>query len=212
MVMPNSWSVAIPWPWDPLRLSQPRLRFAPLRRLCRRPVPAAMRLLTLDAAVLEAQDVRKDLPCTVTPIKPALGFDLKFHAGYEVSCPAQGAGRLGEPAHHGVPRDTRRTIPIEPVYFSQTHSGTRDRRGRRRSGLPAGHLRCGRGQLPHRLADARPRPSGSAPSTGISEASCPAKDKQMALDIAADVIRPADTEPFKQERRWSGSRRTIRST
>ena len=47
----------------------------------------SIRLLTLDAAVLEAQEVRKDLPCTVTPIKPVLGFDLKFHSGYEVSIP-----------------------------------------------------------------------------------------------------------------------------
>ena len=31
-----------------------------------------------DAAILESQEARKDLPCTVTPIKPALGFDLKF--------------------------------------------------------------------------------------------------------------------------------------
>ncbi len=38
-------------------------------------------------AVLEAQEPRKDLPCTVTEAKPTLGFDLKFHAGYDVSIP-----------------------------------------------------------------------------------------------------------------------------
>src|SRR5690242_20338240 len=47
----------------------------------------AVRLFTSDAAILEAQEVRKDLPCTVTPNKPSLGFDLKFHSGYEVSVP-----------------------------------------------------------------------------------------------------------------------------
>src|SRR5262249_22257287 len=31
------------------------------------------------------------------------------------------------------------------------------------------------------------------------EANLPAKDKQMALDIGPSVVRPADTEPFKQE-------------
>src|SRR3712207_1318966 len=46
-----------------------------------------VRLFTSDAAILEAQDTRKDLPCTVTPVKPQLGFDLKFHSGYEVSVP-----------------------------------------------------------------------------------------------------------------------------
>jgi len=44
-------------------------------------------IFNTDLAVLEAGEVRKDLPCTVTPAKPALGFDLKFHAGYEVTIP-----------------------------------------------------------------------------------------------------------------------------
>src|ERR1051326_3222766 len=47
----------------------------------------AVRLFSSDAAILEAQEVRKDLPCTVTPVKATLGFDLKFHTGYEVSVP-----------------------------------------------------------------------------------------------------------------------------
>src|SRR5207253_1096004 len=48
----------------------------------------SVRLFASDAAILEAGETRKDIPCTVTPIKqPILGFDLKFHAGYEVSVP-----------------------------------------------------------------------------------------------------------------------------
>src|SRR3569833_2786658 len=47
----------------------------------------SVRLFTSDAAILEAQDTRKDLPCTVTAVKPQLGFDLKFHSGYDVSVP-----------------------------------------------------------------------------------------------------------------------------
>src|SRR5689334_16332936 len=46
-----------------------------------------VRLFNSDAAILEAEDSRKDLPCTVTSVKPQLGFDLKFHSGYEVSVP-----------------------------------------------------------------------------------------------------------------------------
>src|SRR6202162_1293152 len=46
-----------------------------------------VRIFNEDSAVLEAQDPRKDLPCGVTPIKPQLGFDMKFHAGYEISIP-----------------------------------------------------------------------------------------------------------------------------
>src|SRR5579872_3301271 len=46
-----------------------------------------VRIFNSDSAVLEAQEPRSDLPCTVSPIKPTLGFDLRFHAGYEVSIP-----------------------------------------------------------------------------------------------------------------------------
>lgn len=40
-----------------------------------------------DMAVLETREVRKDLSCTVTPSKPELGFDLRFHMHYDVAIP-----------------------------------------------------------------------------------------------------------------------------
>jgi hypothetical protein len=50
-------------------------------------VGTRVQLNNSDMAVLEAQDVRKDLPCTVEPVKPTLGFDLRFHGGYEITLP-----------------------------------------------------------------------------------------------------------------------------
>src|SRR5277367_1141280 len=47
----------------------------------------AVHIINTDMAVLEMQDVRKDLNCTVTPDKPILGFDLRFHAGFDVAVP-----------------------------------------------------------------------------------------------------------------------------
>jgi hypothetical protein len=47
----------------------------------------ALRLLNSDQAVLEAGEQRQDLPCAVTSVKPILGFDMRFHSGYEVSLP-----------------------------------------------------------------------------------------------------------------------------
>lgn len=44
-------------------------------------------LLPSDLMVLEAGQERKDLPCNVTQRKPDLGFDLRFHAGFDVSVP-----------------------------------------------------------------------------------------------------------------------------
>ena len=47
--------------------------------------------------MLESSEGRKDLPCSVTQRKPELGFDLHFHAGYDVTVPMQelaGGGNL----------------------------------------------------------------------------------------------------------------------
>ena len=47
----------------------------------------AINLMPTDQLILESDDPRKDIPCTVTDHKPELGFDLRFHSGYEVSVP-----------------------------------------------------------------------------------------------------------------------------
>src|SRR5947209_17791800 len=47
----------------------------------------ALTILPSDLSVLEATEERKDLPCSLTAQKPELGFDLRFHAGYEVTVP-----------------------------------------------------------------------------------------------------------------------------
>jgi hypothetical protein len=49
----------------------------------------ALRLNQTDMAVLESGEFRDDLPCKVVPEKPALRFDLRFHAGYTVSIPVR---------------------------------------------------------------------------------------------------------------------------
>lgn len=40
-----------------------------------------------DLSVLELKEPRTDLTCTVLPIKPVLGFDLRFHSGYDLMIP-----------------------------------------------------------------------------------------------------------------------------
>src|SRR5579864_747888 len=74
-----------------------------------------------DLAVLEAQEVRKEVACTVTPEKPALGFDLRFHAGFNVSIP------LKELAGDGNSLTILfRVTPLdhagEPSYFVERYS------------------------------------------------------------------------------------------
>jgi len=44
-------------------------------------------LLPSDQSILDSQEPRSDLSCRLKPINPELGFDLAFHAGFEVSLP-----------------------------------------------------------------------------------------------------------------------------
>src|ERR1700730_5518808 len=40
-----------------------------------------------DMAVLASRERRADFSCQVTPDKPSLGFDLRFHSDYHVTIP-----------------------------------------------------------------------------------------------------------------------------
>lgn len=78
----------------------------------RRPI-----LFNGDMAVLEAGEARKDLACTVTPEKPVLGFDLRFHAGYSIDLPLkelEGPGDMLSILFRVIPKGAG-----DPVYFSQ---------------------------------------------------------------------------------------------
>lgn len=80
-----------------------------------------LQLLPGDAAILEDAEMRSDLPCTVKPISPQLGFDLRFHAGYDVTIPLQNMAGQGDDLtaiFRVIPDDH----PEAPVYFSQKWS------------------------------------------------------------------------------------------
>ena len=156
-----------------------------------------VRLFTTDAAILESQEARKDLPCTVTPSKPVLGFDLKFHTGYEVNVPLKELAG-SENLLTMIFRVSPDGHPDDPIYFSQ------------RVGVPAieddehgpaylqGEFNVGEGKY-HVDWLMRDRSERVCSFHWDSEAVLPAKDKQMSLDITPSTILPSDTEPFKQE-------------
>ena len=75
-------------------------------------------LLAGDAAILDSPESRSDLACTVKPVRPKIGFDLKYHSGYEVTIPLQelAGNRNGLTAVFRVLPDDK---PEDPVYFSQ---------------------------------------------------------------------------------------------
>jgi hypothetical protein len=55
-----------------------------------------VRIVNTDLAVLESQEKRTDLQCEVSPFKPELAFDLRFHAGYRVTIPLKDLSGTGD--------------------------------------------------------------------------------------------------------------------
>ena len=78
----------------------------------------SIQILPSDLAVLESEDLRKDLPCSVTQRKPELGFDLRFHAGYEVTVPMQELSGSGD-LLTVVFRVYAGSDKLHPVFFAQ---------------------------------------------------------------------------------------------
>src|ERR1700732_5167618 len=155
------------------------------------------RLFTSDAAILESQEVRKDIPCSVTPVKPVLGFDLKFHSGYEVSIPLRelaGDGNQLTMIFRVVPEKS----PDEPVFLSQRMSVPVIDEEAKGDAYLQGTFEVGEGKY-HVDWLMRDRSEHVCSANWEVEASLPAKDKDMALDIAPSTVHPSENEPFKDE-------------
>src|SRR5215831_7811258 len=157
----------------------------------------SVRLFSTDAAILEAGETRKDVPCTVNPVKPFLGFDLKFHAGYEVAVPLK---ELAGSDNHltMVFRVYPEGKAEEAAYFSQHWNVPQIDEDAGGAAQLAGTFDVGEGKY-HVDWLMRDRAERVCSFSWDAEASLPQKDKQMALDIAAGMIKPAETELFKQE-------------
>ncbi len=156
-----------------------------------------VRLLTSDLALLEAQDNRKDLPCTVTPAKAALGFDLKFHAGYEVNLNLKDLAG-SENLLSLVFRVTPDGHPEQAVHFSQHVTVPMIEDDDRGPAYVNGWFDLGEGKY-HVDWLMRDRTERVCSFHWDTEATVPAKDKPMPLEIAAGSVVAADSELFRQE-------------
>jgi hypothetical protein len=154
-------------------------------------------LFSSDAAVLESQDTRKDLPCTVTPIKPWLGFDMKFHAGYDVVVPLKELG-TGENQLTVVFRVVPENARDSAVYLKQHFNVPNLDEGTGGSSLLQGAFDVGEGKY-HVDWLIRDRAERVCTFHWDSDAALPPRDKPMTLDIIAGAVTPMDFEPFKPE-------------
>lgn len=150
-----------------------------------------------DMAILEAGEERKDIPCSVVQIKPTLGFDLRFHSGYEVSVPLKelaGAENLLTIVFR-VAGDNQKE---QPLYFSQHIRVPSIEDSARGDAYLQGGFDIGEGKY-HVDWLMRDRAERVCASSWDSDASLASKDKQISLAIAPGIVQRADFEQFKEE-------------
>ncbi|MEO7653329.1 MAG: acetyltransferase [Bryobacteraceae bacterium] len=156
-----------------------------------------VRIIGTDSAVLEAQDPRKDLPCSVSPVKPTLGFDMKFHAGYEVSVPLRELSGT-EDLLTTIFRVTPENKELDPIYFSQRISVPSIEPDAKGNAYLQGSFDLGEGKY-HVDLLMRDRSERVCSFYWDTEALLPPKDKQLSMVLAPNAIQASEREPFKEE-------------
>jgi hypothetical protein len=150
-----------------------------------------------DEAILESQDVRKDLVCTVDPIKPQLGFDLRFHTGYDVTLPLK---EISGPENllTMIYRVTYAKDKDHPVYFSQHFNVPKIEDDAKGDAYLEGTFDVGEGDY-HVDWMMRDRSERVCSFFWDSTAALSQRDKDVTLHILPGAIEGADREPFREE-------------
>jgi hypothetical protein len=169
-------------------------------------------LVGSDLAVLTSQDERKEISCSVTPDKPALGFDLRFHTSYAVNIPLKELAGLENsltilfrvtPVGHTAAEHS--TVDLsgndqlaEPTYFVQHYSVPQvdeDARGEAQLG---GTIDLGEGNY-HVDWMLRDKEQRVCSHYWNIDAALNGKDREMMLDVPAGTIAETNPEQFGEE-------------
>jgi len=147
-----------------------------------------------DRAVLESKSASRTLACAVTPTKPELGFDLKFHAGYGVDVPLKElAGDSNQLTT--IFRVIAEGHASDAAYFKKhVRVPSLDDADRGAVSL-AGAFDVGAGKY-HIDWLIRDRSGRVCSFHWDAEAALGPRDRQIALNIAAGAVRQSVTEPF----------------
>lgn len=160
-------------------------------------VGTSVHLVNDDMAMLEAQIPRKDLPCTVKPQDPVLGFDLRFHAGYDVTI------QLKELAGDGnlltmLFRVTPDSDPEKRIYFTQNIRVPMIDEDASGEATLGGVFDIGEGKY-HVDWLMRDRQNHICAFFWDSDAELPSRDKDIELDIAASTVEATRNEQFLED-------------
>ena len=151
-------------------------------------------LMPTDAAIFEVGEARKDLPCTVVARKPELGFDLRFHGGYDVTLPlneVSGDGQLLTVVFRVFPDGAK----DRASFFTQhirVPAVDEDAKG---DATLSGGLDLGPGKY-HVDWLMRDRMERICASGWDMDAELAAKDKSMTLFIRPHQVAQSSPEPF----------------
>ena len=155
-------------------------------------------IINSDMAVLESDEIRKDLACTVTPDKqPMLGFDLRFHAGYQISIPMKELGS-GANALTVLFRVTPENHKDDPYYFVQHFKVPPLEDTTKGSAMLDGSIDLGEGSY-HVDWLMRDRSDHVCSAYWDWESTLAPKDKQIELAIAPGVVQRAQSEQFTDD-------------
>ncbi len=151
-------------------------------------------ILPSDLAVLEADDIRKDIPCTVTDHKAELGFDLRFHGGYDVTIPLRELAGSGETLTV-VFRVYPRATPTRAAYFVQHFTVPPIEEDAKGDATLQGQVDLGEGAY-HVDWLMRDRAEHLCSYAWDLDAELPPKDKPIPLFITAEQVTESSPHPF----------------
>jgi len=147
--------------------------------------------------VLEAGEPRKDLPCSVVNSKTLLGFDLRYHSGYEVSVPLKELA-----GSENTLTILFRVTPVEPdgpsVYMAHRMRVPAIEEDASGDAYIAGGFDLGEGKYKVDWL-MRDRTERVCASSWEVEAALPNKDKQIAMSLSPGTVQAVDREQFKEE-------------
>jgi hypothetical protein len=163
---------------------------------------APVNLVGNDGAILDSGEAKKDLPCTVTPVKPILGFDLRFHSGYDITIPLRELSGNGDTLTivFRVASATAKegTASASPVYFSQKYNVPEIDADAGGNAYLGGSFDIGEGDY-HVDWLMRDRIERVCSSSWDVTAALTGRDQTMKLPIERDHIQASDVEFFKDE-------------
>lgn len=155
------------------------------------------KVLPTDWSVLQIQEPRKDIPCLVEPLKPAVGFDLRFHSGYGVTIPLRdlaGKDNLLTMVFRVTPEEPKG----DPSYFVQHFRVPAIDEDASGDAYLEGMFDLGEGRY-HVDWLMRDRLDRLCSSYWDEDAALAPKDKKLNLILRPGAVEPAEFERFKDE-------------